>query len=428
MAHQLNRDGTGSIATVVMQHAEDAAALRNTRSVLVRAPHVKLLHLARHDERIAAHLDGLVVAGEMGTALCDDGLASLSRGSVFAAAALAIQRGDGAGVSKLLGLAEAEPTACRSGLVSAFGWVSPSQLRGLTKDLLGSGSAFRRGVGLASCELHGVAPDAAVFASALQDAVAGQRGQALRAAGRLGRLDLRVRCVDALADDDEACRLEAACAALLLGERSKSIGELKVQATAGSTYRTAALAVLLQVLEPHHARIVLKALSASEGDARLLIHGIGIAGDPHFVPWLLAQMEEPPRARIAGEAFSLITGLDLAYLDLELRTPPPDADTGPNDDPNDADVALDEDDSLPWPDATKLHAWWQAHQHEFTAGARWFMGQPLSAAHCAAVLKTGKQRQRILAARHLCLIAPGTLLFNCAAPAWRQQRVLAAMA
>ena len=153
-----------------MQHAEDAAALRNTRSVLVRAPHVKLLHLARLDERIAAHLDGLVVAGEMGTALCDEGLASPSRGTVFVAASLAIHRGDGARVSKLLALAEAEPTACRSGLVSAFGWVSPSQLRGLTKDLLGSGSAFRRGVGLASCELHGVAPDAAVFSSALQDA------------------------------------------------------------------------------------------------------------------------------------------------------------------------------------------------------------------------------------------------------------------
>jgi len=420
----LIRDGTCSIATVVVQHAEDAVALRNTRSVLVRAPHVKLLHLARHDERIAAHLDGLVVAGEMGTTLCHEGLASLSRGSVFAAATLAIQRGDGAIVSKLLALAEAEPAACRSGLVSALGWVSPSQLRGLTKDLLGSGSAFRSGVGLASCELHGVSPDAAVLALALQDADVALRAHALRVTGRLGRTDLLARCVDALADDDETCRLQAACAALLLGERSRSIGELKVQATAGCTHRSVALAALLQVLEPRHARIVLRALSSDVADARLLIRGIGIAGDPHFVPWLLAQMEQPARSRLAGEAFSLITGLDLAYLDLELRTPP-DAGTGPNDDPNDDAVALDEDDSLPWPDVTKLRAWWQTHQREFTAGLRYFMGQPLSAAHCATVLRTGMQRQRILAARHLCLLNPGTPLFNCAAPAWRQQRLLA---
>jgi hypothetical protein len=43
------------------------------------------------------------------------------------------------------------------------------------------------------------------------------------------------------------------------------------------------------------------------------------------------------------------------------------------------------------------------------------------------VLKTGHQRQRILAAHYLCLLNPGTPLFNTSAPAWRQQRLLAQM-
>ncbi|MCK7500241.1 MAG: hypothetical protein MZW92_65540 [Comamonadaceae bacterium] len=38
---------------MIQQHAEESAILRNVRSVLVRAPHVKLRHLARLDERIA---------------------------------------------------------------------------------------------------------------------------------------------------------------------------------------------------------------------------------------------------------------------------------------------------------------------------------------------------------------------------------------
>jgi hypothetical protein len=42
-------------------------------------------------------------------------------------------------------------------------------------------------------------------------------------------------------------------------------------------------------------------------------------------------------------------------------------------------------------------------------------------------LKTGFQRQRIAAAEYLTLLAPGTPLFNTAAPAWRQQRLLAKM-
>jgi hypothetical protein len=55
------------------------------------------------------------------------------------------------------------------------------------------------------------------------------------------------------------------------------------------------------------------------------------------------------------------------------------------------------------------------------------MGQPVTKEHCIQVLKTGYQRQRILAAQYLCLLEPGTPLFNTAAPAWRQQRLLAAM-
>jgi hypothetical protein len=40
------------------------------------------------------------------------------------------------------------------------------------------------------------------------------------------------------------------------------------------------------------------------------------------------------------------------------------------------------------------------------------------------VLKTGLQRQRMLAAHHASLLRPGTPLFNTAAPAWRQKRAL----
>jgi hypothetical protein len=55
------------------------------------------------------------------------------------------------------------------------------------------------------------------------------------------------------------------------------------------------------------------------------------------------------------------------------------------------------------------------------------MGQPVTKEHCIHVLKTGYQRQRILAAQYLCLLERGTPLFNTSAPAWRQQRLLAKM-
>lgn len=140
--------------------------------------------------------------------------------------------------------------------------------------------------------------------------------------------------------------------------------------------------------------------------------------------WLLTRPEQPTCARIAGEASGLITGLDLAYLD-RLRTP---AGAGPNDDPNDNSVTIHEDDCLARPDAANLRAWWRTHQQQFKPGARYFLRQPVLARHCMAGLKAGFQRQSIAVAPQLCLLHPGTLLFNCATLAWRQQRLLAAIA
>jgi hypothetical protein len=88
---------------------------------------------------------------------------------------------------------------------------------------------------------------------------------------------------------------------------------------------------------------------------------------------------------------------------------------------------MDPDDSLPWPDSEKIQKWWGANQAGFQPGARYFMGKLPSWEHCLDVLKTGYQRQRIAAAQYLCLLRPGTPLFNTAAPAWRQKRWLAKM-
>ena len=150
-------------------------------------------------------------------------------------------------------------------------------------------------------------------------------------------------------------------------------------------------------------------------------------GDVHFVPWLVELMDDDRLARLAGESFSLITGADLAALDLE-RKPPQNFESGPNDDPEDDNVALDEDEGLPWPDRDLVHRWWSAHDGALPHDTRCFVGAPPSAEHCMRVLREGFQRQRIVAAQLLCLLAPGTSLFAVCAPAWRQQRQLAAAA
>jgi uncharacterized protein (TIGR02270 family) len=137
----------------------------------------------------------------------------------------------------------------------------------------------------------------------------------------------------------------------------------------------------------------------------------GILGDPAFVPWLLGRMEIPELARAAGESFSMITGVDLAYDDLE-KDAPEGFQAGPNDNPADESVAMDRDEHLPWPDPALIQAWWQDNGARFAAGTRHLLGRPLDEAACQHALAAGFQRQRRAAAFELALARPEALLLN----------------
>jgi uncharacterized protein (TIGR02270 family) len=409
---------------VITQHLDDLTALRRIRVYLVLAANTKLLQLSRLDDRLSANIDGLDIAGEYGTRLAIARLLDPADAEVFAVAVNALESSNLVTLEKLLFIVDLFPVSL-DGFVSAFGWVSAANLQGVTKRLLDSPNPFRRQVGFTACGMHQVNPGAALVA-ALNDENTALRSRALRVVADLSLVDHLPACIDALAHPDPDCVYQAARACILLGNRGASVSALHRIALAPGPWRSSALGLSLKLQSPTDAHATLKALAQDPACIRLLIQGIGTAGDPHYVPWLIQQMQDLKLNRLAGESFSFITGLDLAYLDLE-RKPPEGVGFGPNDDPNDDNVAMDEDDGLPWPDVEKVSAWWQAHGHRFAPGTRYFMGEPPSLAHCLDVLKNGFQRQRMAAAIYLCLLKPGTPLFNCAAPAWRQQRLLAKM-
>jgi uncharacterized protein (TIGR02270 family) len=409
------------VPAVVAQHMEESAVLFHVRARMVDAPHVRLHHLRRLDDRLAAHLDGLAVAGAYGAHLCATALAMPGPGELFATTALALDTHDEACLDKVLALAQVLPE-CRPGVLAAFAWVSAPSLRGITGGLLASSSAFHRMVGILACDAHRVDPGAALV-SALGDPDALLRAQALRTAGECGRLDLQGACVRALTDEDAACRFQAARSAVLLGDRHAAIRVLHEEAGAGRPHRTDAIGLLLKLASAEQAVPILKSLFESQTDVRELIRGLGTSGDPRWMPWLIDRMEDPALSRLAGESFTLITGLDLAEHDLECR-PPDGIEAGPVDDPADDDVAMDEDDGLPWPDAGKVADAWAARAAGFPEGVRHFMGAPPSWDHAMQVRARGCQRQRRAASEYLCLLRPGTGLFPTSAPAWRQQRWL----
>jgi uncharacterized protein (TIGR02270 family) len=419
----------GLVDVVIQQHVEDAAILYATRTLLARAPHVKLRHLRRFDDRLEAHLDGLVVAGAGAWRLCEAALERPAAGAVFTAAvtALADRHNGGAmsdRLSRLLASSRSLPSG-RAGLLAAFGWLESDQLRGVVATLLQSTDPMQCFVGITACALHRVDPGL-TSARRFEDDSPLVRARAWRTAGEIGRRELVSTAAAAIGDDDPACQFWAAWSAVLLGDKHNALDVVASIAAVPGPFRARAFQLALQAKGTQSAHDLLAGIGKDPANLRWLIRGAGLAGDPAYVPWLIGQMAEIKTTRLAGEAFSLITGLDLAWLDLEVK-PPENFESGPNDDPNDPNVDMDEDDGLPWPDAIELQAWWHANSQRFQPGMRYFMGQPLNRDHCLRVLQEGFQRQRIAAAFYLSLLNPGTPLFEWRAPARRQQRLLAEM-
>jgi uncharacterized protein (TIGR02270 family) len=412
------------IPDIVRQHVEEAASVHTIRRALSGAWHANLGDLARFDELLSAHLEGITIAGEAAWPFCSAGLELPSAGAVFCAAACAIETKRYERLDGLLALADAMP-AITPGLLSAFGWLGRQHLQGLVASLLASDNSFRRSVGIVACAMHRVDPGL-IARRQLHDGVPGVRARALRTAGQIGCRDALAAMTPAMQHEDADCRFWAMFSAVLLGSQGAALNELTNTALTQGPHRKRAFTLVMQALNVDRGHAVLQEIARTASDVRWLIEGSGIVGNISYVPWLIEQTRAGSNVRLAGVAFALITGADLPSFGLD-RPKPGGFESGPNDNPEDDNVEMDADDGLPWPDPGKVERWWAANAQRFQKGVRYFMGAPVTREHCIDVLKNGYQRQRILAAHYLCLMEPGTPLFNTSAPAWRQQRLLAEM-
>lgn len=232
---------------IVGQHAEEAAFLWLLRAAAVRAPHYRLKDLAKLDNRVEAHVDGLRVASEAGWQLASEQLKFEEPGELFAASVLALESRAWARIDLVIDFAARMPEAA-PGLFSALGWVERAHLHGTVKELLDSDDPFRRRLGLTACALHRVDPGPRLQA-ALADPEPGLRSRALKAAGELGRNDLREAVHEHLTDDDPGCRFSAASAAVLLGDRGQGLAQLfTIAADLASPWQAPALQLAPRLL------------------------------------------------------------------------------------------------------------------------------------------------------------------------------------
>ena len=417
---------------ILAENAGEAAGLWSLRQTLARRPQMRLADLAEHDERIEAHLDGLRLAGSDGWRVASEVAAQApGPGSAFVLAALASEADESQHDNTKKNNAEArraaitdavlaDPTVV-AGVIAGFTWVITPRAALASTTWWQADAPSLRYVALGIDVACGRDP-AERLTTACAHTDATLRARALRAVGELGRGDLLDRCRKAATDVDLICRSAALWSLTLLGDDASSA--LRTHASR-VTDRWAERLVDLGARRLPRATVMdwLKLTAAKPEHLRHAVQLAGGHGDALVMPWLLMQLHVPSVARLAGQAFCQITGIDLEEAGL-TGTAPADFHAGPTDDPADPDVSPDPDESLPWPDAAKVSAWWKAHADRIPVGVRHLLGQPLTSEHLDAILRSGTQPQRAAAAIERVLLVPGSPLCDVCAPAARQLAAL----
>jgi len=308
-----------------------------------------------------------------------------------------------------LGLSDA---ALEGALLSAIAWTEPAVARPAITQLCSSDVPSHRRIGLRALVAHRLdaTPEIERAAHSPDPSL---RALAFRAAGETHLRELTSTAERALHDPEALCRFWAGWCLALFGDADAA----KAAFEAGwpiPAVRDVALEVAARRGEPKWVQEVVRSLAVSPATRREAIRALGMLGDPIAVPWLLLQLDDPIHGRIAGEAFSMITGVDLEFLDLN-DDPPEEAEGGVEIDPHDS--------NLPLPNSGAVNAWWHQHRSRFSESERYLAGQPISPTSARTVLREGYQRQRAAAAFELACL-DGSVLFPVDSRAdWQQRRL-----
>lgn len=394
---------------VIEEHITEAAFLWSLRERASRAPHYRLKHLARLDGRVIAHLEGARLAGDIGFRLAQTQLDQGDPGAMFVLAYLAFAEHEPGKIRRCLQLGLAHAPFLNP-LHAALSWLELEQVRPHLDALLTAPEPGLHFVALSALRAHRSDPGEAL-SRALASPDAALRIQAVRAIGELRRADLREPAHAALRDAHPDVRFWAGWALALLGDVNAAAFAFRA-AGETRTHATAALGDIFRCADPGWTQDTVRSLAQSPQTQRWAILGAGALGDPVSVPWLLRHLGDPALARVAAEAFSMITGADLDIHSLK-RDAPEDLEAPPS--PEDAD--------LPWPDTDAVVGWWNRKRRDFASGQRYLCGQPVLGG-AAYVLRAGYQRQRRAAAVELARQQPGAPLFPVGDRAdWQRQRL-----
>ena len=403
------------------QLVDNASFLWLLRSLVVNRPNYNPHELSILDKRIDAQLDGLMTGPEESWNICVSALELQQPDAVFTAAVLAFRSLDIHYIQQAVEAGLSSDYTLR-GLVSAMAWLPGRLVHSWIKKFLTSKDLNHKYLALAVCSAR--REDPREFLTAIvqrEDCLAHPQlyTRALRLIGELKRFDLLHVLRSGMASNDKNVMFWATWSAILLGDKMLA-KNLQPYVLTSNPHQARAMALCFRVLPLETARSWITLLAKDPSNNRLVISATASLGDPHAINWLIAQMRIPALTRVAGEAFTTITGIDLQEHKLVLEELPDLEGQLPDDGAQNEEIDLSDDEYLPFPDVNKVAAVWQKYQQRYAPKQRYFMGQIINPSistseHLRTIFATGQQRQRQMAAVELAILESAHFLLNHAA-------------
>lgn len=401
---------------IIERHFDEAEFLWGLWEDSLVAPGYTLDEVAQGpEERLLAHIDGLVANGpEVARRLLNPALERGEPQRVSAAALALLQSPGESGVEAVLVALRTLPKQ-RGPLARALACADRPDLLERVRGLL---RAPEQGAATAAAEvlLFHHAPLGVALPAFLESEDPAAQALGLRALpgepASTKHVEHMARLQAALAHKDPhvaAIAMEAGCRLGL------DLAWQRVREQAASTDKAAMLLLALGGGPADHGELIAALADAARRPAALW--ALGFVGTPEAVDASLEWLKDDQVSHLAGEVFTAVTGINLAEAGFKIA-------------PEEAEVlGYTAEDGLPRPDTAKLRRWWAEHRREFNAGQRYLMGRPRSLSGLLAALSHGPMRRRPALQLELQLRAPPHLrpLLQTAAPTRRQYAEVAAL-
>jgi len=395
------------------QYVDEASFLWLMHTIAVDQPHYGVTELRNLEKRIESQLTGLIGNLDISWAICEQRIEDgADSGEIFTATILAFRSHDQAKIQTVVETAMSSEEGYQ-GLLYALTWLPGNLVHDWVKRFFTSKDLNHKKLAIQVCNIRRENPaDYLVSILQREDCLEDIKLYiaALKITGELKRFDLLEHVLKAIEHDDETVKFWAIRSAIFIGDKAQ-VTKLEPYISKPSELQHEAIEIAFRVLPVETARQWVSKLVDDPEQIRTLIIITGVIGDPFAIDWLLQKMNETEFARVAAEAFCLITGTNLSKMDMTSPAPE-NNDSSPNDEPDDENIKMHDDENLPWPNTLKVQSYWNSIKANYTAGQRYLLGNHIGLLFLKNNLDTALQRQRHAIAIEISLIDKNEKLFN----------------